>query len=338
MDLRHLKSFAVLAEELNFGRAAVRLHISQPPLTRQIQLMESELGARLFDRLPRGLALTAAGISLLDDARRILGLVDAAKDRAAQAGRGEIGRLDVGIFGSAIFHYIPRLLLQFRSLYPNVKIRLYEQTKVEQIQALRERRLTIGFNRHVRSEPDLVVETVYVEPLLVALHCEHPLAQQAAISVLELSQQPLILYPNNTREGFADHVVALFDHEGLQPQVELEVKDVVTAVALVSSGFGLCVTPEAASSLQLPGVVYRPLKADPPPTVDLVCLYRLDDASPILTAFLETVRKLKPNTRAKDRSPDNFIMPSDTIPIENDCSNYRCTGASQQRSPLLKRV
>lgn len=299
MDLRHLKSFAVLAEELNFGRAAARLHISQPPLTRQIQLMESELGTQLFDRRPKGLALTAAGITLLDDAKRILGLVDAAKDRAAQAGRGEIGRLDVGIFGSAIFHYIPRLLLQFRSLYPNVQISLHEQTKAEQIQALRERRLTIGFNRHVRSESDIAVETVYLEPLLVALPCGHPLAQQAAISIRELSQQPLILYPNNTREGFADHVISLFDHEGLQAQVELEVKDVVTAVALVSSGFGLCVTPEAASSLQLPGVVYRPLTADPSPTVDLVCLYRRDDASPILTAFLDTVRKFHPQNASQ---------------------------------------
>lgn len=299
MELRRLKSFVVLAEELNFNRAAARLHISQPPLTRQIQLLESELGTPLFERLPKGLALTAAGLILLDDARRILGLVDATKDRAAQAGRGEIGRLDVGIFGSAIFHHIPRLLLQFRSLYPSVQISLHEQTKAEQIQALRERRLTIGFNRHVRAEPDILVETVYLEPLLVALHCEHPLAQQAAISVSELSQQPLILYPSNTREGFADHVLSLFDHEGLQAQVELEVKDVVTAVALVSSGFGLCVTPEAASSLQLPGVVYRPLQADPAPTVDLVCLYRRDDVSPVLTAFLETVRNFQPQNASK---------------------------------------
>lgn len=299
MELRRLKSFVVLAEELNFNRAAVRLHISQPPLTRQIQLLESELGTPLFERQPKGLALTAAGLILLDDARRILGMVDATKDRAAQAGRGEIGRLDVGIFGSAIFHHIPRLLLQFRSLYPNVQISLHEQTKAEQIQALRERRLTIGFNRHVKAESDIVVETVYLEPLLVALHGGHPLAQQAAISVGELSQQPLILYPSNTREGFADHVLSLFEHEGLQAQVELEVKDVVTAVALVSSGFGLCVTPEAASSLQLPGVVYRPLQADPAPTVDLVCLYRRDDVSPVLTVFLETVRNFQPEKASK---------------------------------------
>lgn len=294
MELRHLKYFAVLAQELNFNRAAIRLHISQPPLTRQIHQLESELGVQLFVRLPRGLELTAAGTSLFDDARRILGMVDAAKDRAAKAGRGEIGRLDVGIFGSAIFNHIPRLLLQFRQLYPDVQISLHEQTKAEQIQALRERRLTIGFNRHVSGEHDIVVETVYLEPLLVALHSAHPLAQKAAISIRELSGEPLILYPNNTREGFADHVVSLFHDEGLQARVVQEVKDAVTAVALVSSGFGLCVTPEAASSLRLPGVVYRPLNANPPPAIDLVCLYRRDDTSPILAAFLETVRKFQP--------------------------------------------
>lgn len=295
MEMRQLKYFAVLAEELNFNRAAARLHISQPPLTRQIQQIEGELGVQLFLRLPKGLALTPAGVTLLDDARRILGLLDAAKDRAGKAGRGEIGRLDVGIFGSAIFNHIPRLLLQFRNLHPNVQISLFEQTKAEQLQALRERRLTIGFNRHVSAEPDIMVETVYLEPLLVALHSAHPLAQKKAITIRQLNAEPLILYPNNTRAGFADHVMTLFRDEGLQPRVVQEVKDVVTAVALVSSGFGLCITPEAANSLRLPGVVYRPLQGKPVPTIDLVCLYRRDDSSPILAAFLDLVRSFDAN-------------------------------------------
>jgi len=295
VEMRQLKYFAVLAEELNFNRAAARLHISQPPLTRQIQQIEGELGVQLFLRLPKGLALTPAGVTLLDDARRILGLLDAAKDRAGKAGRGEIGRLDVGIFGSAIFNHIPRLLLQFRNLHPNVQISLFEQTKAEQLQALRERRLTIGFNRHVSAEPDIMVETVYLEPLLVALHSAHPLAQKKAITIRQLNAEPLILYPNNTRAGFADHVMTLFRDEGLQPRVVQEVKDVVTAVALVSSGFGLCITPEAANSLRLPGVVYRPLQGKPVPTIDLVCLYRRDDSSPILAAFLDLVRSFDAN-------------------------------------------
>ncbi|OGB52675.1 MAG: LysR family transcriptional regulator [Burkholderiales bacterium RIFOXYD12_FULL_59_19] len=294
MELRHLKYFATLAEELNFNRAAARLHISQPPLTRQMQQLEAELGATLFVRHPRGVELTAAGLALLDDARRILGMVNQAKDRAGKSGRGEIGRLDVGIYGSAILNHIPRLLLQFRSRYPDVQIGLHELTKVEQIQALREKRLTIGFNRHVSVEPDIMVETVYLEPLVVALPSAHPLAQHKKIRIKALMDEPLILYPNNTRPGFADHVMAVLRNEGIAPRVVQEVKDVVTAVALVGSGFGLCVTPEAASSLRLPGVVYRPIDANPPPTIDLVCLYRRDDDAPILAAFLDTVRKFRP--------------------------------------------
>jgi len=294
MNLRQLRNFVVLAQELNVNRAAVRLHLSQPPLTRQIQQMEGELGATLFVRLPRGLELTAAGLSLLDDAQRILGMVDAAKDRAAKAGRGEMGRLDVGIFGSAIFNYIPRLLIQFRNLFPEVQINLHEQAKAEQIQALRERRLSIGFNRHVQAQPDIVIETVNVEPLVVAVHGEHPLAQQAQINLTDLSREPLIIYPNTVREGFADHVLGLFRSDGLQAQVAQEVKDAVTAVSLLSCGFGICITPEAACSLRLPGVVYRPLLATPSPTIDMVCLYRRGDASPLLSAFLNVVRSFKP--------------------------------------------
>lgn len=294
MEIRHLKYFSTLAEELNFGRAAARLHISQPPLTRQIQQLEDELGARLFTRNTRGVELTPAGVALLEDAKRILGLVSVAKERAGKAGLGEIGRLDVGIFGSAILNHIPRLLLQFRGRYPDVRIALHEQTKAEQIQALREQRLTIGFNRHVTAEPDINVETVFLEPLVIALHNKHPLARHKAIRIDEIIDEPLILYPSNTRPGFADDVMALFRNEGARPRVVQEVTDVVTAIALVASGFGLCVTPDAARSLKLPGVVYRPVKADPPPTIDLVCLYRRNDESPILGAFLDIVRKFRP--------------------------------------------
>jgi DNA-binding transcriptional LysR family regulator len=293
MELRHLRYFATLAEELNFGRAAMRLHISQPPLTRQIQQMEEELGAQLFTRSTRGVALTPAGKVLLEDARRILGLVQGAKERAGKAGRGQIGRLDVGIFGSAILNHIPRMVLQFRDQHPEVQIALHGQTKAEQIQALREKRLTIGFNRRVSVESDIAVEPVLSEPLFVALHDKHPLARLKAIRIEDIGNAPMILYPSNTRPGFADDVMDLFRKAAIQPTVVQEVTDVVTAVALVACGFGLCITPQAASSLNLPGVVFRPVKANPTPTIDLVCLYRRNDESPILAAFLEIVRSFR---------------------------------------------
>jgi len=294
MELRYLKYFVTLAEELNFSRAAARLHISQPPLTRQIQQLEEELGCRLFSRSSRGVELTEAGRSLLKDALGILGLVGLAKERTSKAGRGQIGQLDVGIFGSAILCHIPRMLFQFRTLYPEVEITLHQQTKAEQIQALRERRLTIGFNRHVPVEPDIVVETIFFEPLVLALHSKHPLARHKSIRIAEVINEPLILYPSNTRPGFADDVMALFLNEGAQPRVVQEVTDVVTSIALVSSGFGICVAPQATANLKLPGVVYRPIKADPIPTIEFACLYRREDESPMLAAILEVTRNFRP--------------------------------------------
>lgn len=295
MDLRHLKYFTILAEELNFSRAAARLHISQPPLTRQIQHLEDELGTRLFVRSTRGVELTSAGRALLDDAQHILGMVKVAKERAGKAGKGQIGRLDVGVFGSAILNHIPRLLLQFHNRYPEVEIALHPQTKDEQVAALRERRLTIGFNRHVPVEPDIVVETVYTEPLVIALNRKHPLASHKSIRIAEIVDEPVILYPRNTRTSFAYDVIALIRAEGAEPRVAQEVADVVTAIALVASGFGICVVPEAASSLRLPGVVYRSIKKDPPPSIELACLYRRDDTSPILNSFLDIVRCYQPS-------------------------------------------
>ncbi len=294
MELRYLRYFVTLAEELNFSRAAARLHISQPPLTRQIQQLEDELGCRLFFRSTRGVELTEAGQSLLEDAHRILSLVGVAKERTSKTGRGQIGQLDVGIFGSAILCHIPRMLFQFRTLFPEVEITLYQQTKAEQIQALRERRLTIGFNRHVPVEPDIVIETVFFEPLVIALHSKHPLARHKSIRIAEIVNEPLILYPR-TRPGFADDVMALFVKECAQPKIVQEVTDVVTSIALVSSGFGICVAPQAASNLKLPGVVYRPIKADPVPAIELACLYRREDESPILAAFLDVARKFRPS-------------------------------------------
>ena len=294
MELRHLRYFVALAEELNFGRAAARLHISQPPLTRQIQQLEEKIGACLFLRTARGVELTTAGKTLLVEAQRILGMVKVAEERTGKAARGQIGRLDVGIFGSAILNHIPRLLLEFRNQYPEVEIALYPMTKAEQTEALRAHQITVGFNRHVPTEPDIVVETVHFEPLVIALNRKHPLARQKSIRITEIVDEPLILYPRNTRVSFAHDVLNLIRSAGGVPNVVQEVTDVVTAIALVASGFGICVTPQAASSLKLPGVIYRQIKADPPPGIELACLYRRNDESPILGAFLDIMRRLPP--------------------------------------------
>lgn len=294
MDLRHLKYFIAVAEEQNIGRAAARLNISQPPLTRQIQQLEEELGVRLFNRTPRGMELTQTGEVLLQEARNIRSLVEQATERTQRAGQGKLGRLDVAIFGSAILDSIPKLLLAFRTRYPGVNIVLHTMTKGEQIEALRQRRVTVGFNRMLAPLPDLSTTLVATEALLLAVNEGHELAREESVPLTVLAKYPIVLFPTGRRPNFVDKVMGLCRDMGFAPQVSQEVGDAVTGVALVASGFGVSLVPESVTRLKIPGVVYRPLKNPPEQaTVDLSCLYRTDDESPILAAFLDTVREFR---------------------------------------------
>jgi len=293
MEVRQLKYFLAVAEELNLGRAANRLHISQPPLTRQIQQLEEELGVQLFLRTPKGVELTEAGFLFHEDAANILTLMQQASERTQLAGKGHLGRIDVGIFGSAMLNVIPRLLLTFRRLYPDVVMSLHSLNKTQQIEALREKRLTIGFNRIIPETSDMKIEQVLVERILVAINRSHELSHLNEIPIAEIANQPLIIYPNLSRPNFADDIISLCLTEGFQPNIVQEVEDVVTAVALVSSGFGLAMVPESGANLKLPDVVYLPLKKTPTPSIDLSCIYRKDDQSPILHAFLEIIRSYR---------------------------------------------
>jgi DNA-binding transcriptional LysR family regulator len=292
MDLRQIRYFLVLANELNFTRAAGRLHISQPPLTRQIQQLEASMGVVLFERTTRGVALTQAGAVFLEEARKIVALTDQATNKTRLAHQGQLGRLDIGVFGSAILNVIPTLLIELRKTHPDIVISLQNTTKIQQIEAVREKRLDIGFNRVFPEVDDLVVETVMMESLYVAMHKDHELVRRRTLAVKDLNNQPLILFPNNVRPTFADNVVALLRDEGLTPNVAHEVEDVMTCIALVSAGLGMAVVPESAVNLQLPGVRYHPLRSAEA-KVDLSCVYRADNASPALMVFLDIVRKVR---------------------------------------------
>lgn len=290
MDLRHLKYFIAVAEELNIGRAALRLHISQPPLTRQIRQLEEELGVQLLLRTPRGVELTHAGEVFLGEARNVRALLEQAVEKARRAGEGKLGRLDIGIFGTGIISAIPRMLQQFRAGYPDVRVVLHTLGKDEQIEALRQKRLDVAFNRIVKPQPDLQSELILSEPVYLALNRDHPLAAAASVSFLALAGHPLILYPTGTPPNFVDRVVSLCRERGFTPDISQVVGDAITAIALVAGGFGLSVVAESATSLQLPGVVYRPFADAPDANLDLSCIYRKDDASTLLHAFLGVIR------------------------------------------------
>lgn len=291
MDLRHLKYFLAVAEELNIGRAAARLHISQPPLTRQIRALEAELGVELFLRTAKGVELTQAGQMFKEEASNIRMLVEAAIDRVRRAGEGKLGRLDVAIFGSAIYDIIPQLLQEFRGRLPGVNVVLHTMNKREQIEALLQRRITVAFNRLTPPEPGIGSELVAMERLSVVLPVGHPLAAAEAVPFRALGQYPMVLFPNVGQPNFVDHVVELCKRHGFEPTIAQEVGDAVTGVALVARGFGITLIPEsAAKALKFEGTVYRPFADAPEAVVDLRCLYRASDQSPLLKSFLAVVR------------------------------------------------
>ena len=291
MDLRQIRYFLALATELNYTRAASQLNISQPPLTRHIQQLEHSIGVMLFERSTRGVALTQAGKIFLEEARKIVLLADQAVNKTKLAHQGQLGRLDIGIFGSSTFSVIPTLLIELRKTHPNIIISLQNTTKTQQVDGVREKHLDIGFNRIYPSVPDLVVETVMIEDLYVAVHKDHPLAHRRIIEMKDLVDQPFILFPNNVRPSFSDSVIMLCSNEGFTPSVAHEVEDVITAIALVSAGLGIAIVPESAIGLKLSGVRYHLLRSVDA-KVDLSCVYRPDNTSPAFAAFLEKVHML----------------------------------------------
>ncbi len=288
MDLRQLKYFVAVVEERNIGRAAARLHIAQPPLSRQIKHLEDALGVPLFLRTPRGVEVTNAGALLHEEAHNILALVGRAEERTRLAGQGRLGRIDIGVFGTNVLA-IPDLLLAFRKRHPRVDVVLHTMNKDDQIEGLRERQIAAGFNLLGVKLADIASTVVKREHMIVALRRDHPLAKRKSIALKQLCAHPLVIYASGPRPNLVDVVFGLFQKEGLQPQIAQEVVDSVAAIALVAAGTGPCLVPEHAAVLHMPGVIYRPLRNGRSTLVELHCIFRRDDESPILRAFLSTI-------------------------------------------------
>jgi DNA-binding transcriptional LysR family regulator len=293
IEIRHLRYFVAVVEQRTFRAAALRLHVSQPPLTRQIQQLEDELGVKLLERSARGAEPTAAGKVFYQEARNLLTLAEQAAERTRLAGDGRLGRLDIGVFGSAVLGPIPRIVQRFRQTHPQVELVLHSLDRIGQIKALRERRLTVGFNRFFTEEPDLSWEVIQTERMVVVLPEAHPLAKRAVLSLAEISSEPLILYPRTPRPGFIDQMMRLFHQRHLTAHVSQEVDDLVTAMGLVASGFGLSLLTDSGRKLHVPGTIQVPLRKADAATVDLCVIWRRGDDSPLLAEFLQEARALR---------------------------------------------
>jgi DNA-binding transcriptional LysR family regulator len=290
VDVRRLRYFLAVAEELHFGRAAERLHIAQPALSRQIASLEAGIGALLFDRTRSNIHLTAAGEALLPRARDILARVADAARVARRASEGTIGIIQVGFVGSATFSILPGVFNAYRAHHPDVELVLHAMNTAELRAALIDRSIDIAFARPGIQDPEIVSEVVQREALVVALSENDPLAEQNYIGLADLALRPFILYPRHPRPSFADTILDMCRKEGFTPVVAQETLEIQTALSLVSVGAGVSIVPESTSNAQLYGVAYRPLLGETLQT-QLSLAYRRDNRSPVLNGFCSLVRE-----------------------------------------------
>jgi len=291
MELRHLRYFVAVAEELHFGRAAKRLYIAQPPLSQQIQQLEEELEVSLFKRTNRRVELTDAGQAFLDEAYKILDHVEQAKSLAQRTARGEVGKLALGFVSSAAFELLPRLLSGYRELHPQIHISLHEMEKDQQIAALFARQIQIGLLRPTIASSELCSAIILREPLLLALPSEHPLVHKAQISIHDLVNETFVLQPRHWALGLYDRVMSLCHSAGFSPNVKQEAADTYLIIGLVAANMGISLVPASAQSLRSQGVVYRQLEGDTT-QIEMAMVWRCDDDSPAVKAFLELARQL----------------------------------------------
>ena len=261
--------------------AAERLHIAQPPLSQQIRFLEEELGVKLFVTTKRQVQLTEAGKVFLEQSYLILTQVEQAIQAAQRVGRGEIGRLVVGFVGSATYGVLPKIVLTFRERFPDVELILHEMTSDQQIQALHNRRIDLGFVRSLTDDSTLTGECIFIEPLVLALPEAHPLATRAEVSLQALADEPFILFPPHLGLGFYNQIISLCQQAGFSPKVAQEAIQMQTGVSLV---------PASLQNLHRTGVIYKPLSGLTP-KVEMHLVWRQHNTSPVLQAFLNIARE-----------------------------------------------
>jgi DNA-binding transcriptional LysR family regulator len=296
IELRQLRYFVAVAEEMHFGRAAIRLHMTQPPLSQTIQALENVLGTPLFFRIKRGVTLTPAGTALLAEARRILAQTEMLPELARQAASGEFGRLSLAFVSTADYSILPPFLREFRERYPKVQIELREATTDVQLEDLAQQRIDAGFV--IPPVPDkakswLRYLPVLSEPLILALPAGTRIPKDKnAISLHAVAEMPLIIFPRRIAPAFHDAILACYHDAGLTPRIGQEAIQMQTIVSLVSASMGIALVPQSVSNLKRSGVEYIPLTGQTS-LVETGLAWRNDNASPVLKAFLELLRKKK---------------------------------------------
>jgi DNA-binding transcriptional LysR family regulator len=289
IELRHLRYFIAVAEELHFSRAAKRLRIAQPPLSQQIRNLERYVGHPLFTRNSRAVTLTHAGEVLLERARNLLKRVDEDMETVRRVGRGEMGSLTVGFISSAMLTVLPDLLGSYRVKYPQVELRLRELTTSRLVDAIRQGAVDVGFLRDAGPTDGLVVESLLEEKYVVALPETHPLANRSKIPLERLKGESLVLFPRELGPLAWDKTIALCETAGFRPKIVQEAPEWLTVLRLVSSGLGFSISPACVATINATGAICRPL-AKCPILTNIELARRSDYLTPIMEMFLTAAR------------------------------------------------
>jgi DNA-binding transcriptional LysR family regulator len=291
MELRHLRYFVAVAEELHFGRAASRLFIVQPSLSQQIRQLEEELGFPLLKRTRRSVELTDAGRVFFVSAQNILAQVQEAKRAALRAYRGEVGRLVVGYISSSTYDLLPAMLRAYRERFPHVEVALRELTTPIQVKALEENELQIGLMRLPINTPLVNVEVVRREPIVCVLPEEHPLAARERIAMPMLAHEPFVLQSRQHGGGYYVQLMKLCLAAGFSPNVVQEVTETHTIVGLVAAGIGISLVPQSIRNIRSEGIVYRELEGTATMTEIALAWRRDAQHSAIVQNFLTVARE-----------------------------------------------
>ena len=289
MELRHLRYFIAVAEELHFGRAAQVLGISQPPLSQQIQALEQELGARLFDRTNRRVALSEAGRLFLEEARLVLAQVDKAADVARRAQLGELGELKIGFTSSAPFNSsIPQAIFAFRQAFPAVHLNLQEMSSTQVAESLVDESIQVGLMRPLPLPDSLSVIELMREPLVAVLSAGHPLVEgsERGLHLAQLAQEPFVFFPRTYGSGLYAQLLSLARDAGFSPHFAQEAGEAMTIIGLVAAGLGVSVLPASYQRIRIDGVVYRTL-LDPEAMTAVWLVQRKGVQTPMAKAFVE---------------------------------------------------
>jgi DNA-binding transcriptional LysR family regulator len=285
-QLSQLRCFVAVAEELHFGRAAERLNMTQPPLSRQVQVLERILGVKLLDRTSRSVTLTHAGAAFVLEARRVLRLAVTATVNARRIAQGDAGRLAIGFTAASGYSILPKLIQFARAALPNVDLTLREMVTHEQVEALIDGRIDIGLLRPPVNRLEFDTTPLTNEPLLAALPSGDTRLGKDLLDLADFDAAPFIMYSTEGSQYFHDMLVSLFRGAGVSPVFVQHMSQIHSILSLVRAGLGAALVPAAAASFHFENVHFRPVRTDPPKPVELVMTWRTTNPNPSLGRFL----------------------------------------------------